>query len=307
MIVAKSGLLTTVQDLGRWGYQSFGVSVAGPMDRFSHRLANLLVGNSTSAAGLEITLLGPDIEFQDDVRCAVTGAEFEIFVDDNRMPLNAAWIVPKSAHLRFGERRRGARAYLAIAGGLDVPQVLGSRATHLATGMGGYRGRHLQAGDRLKIGQASSTQLSRMLQIQSVLSLPSKNIRLRVILGPQDQMFSKEALLTFQSSRYQVSSESNRMGYRLLGPSIASDKADQLLSDATPMGSIQVPASGKPIILMADGQTAGGYPKIATVITADLPLAGQLMPGDWITFDVCDRETAVTTLIEQEQKLLSIS
>jgi antagonist of KipI len=110
MIVAKSGLLTTVQDLGRWGYQSFGVSVAGPMDRFSHRLANLLVGNSTSAAGLEITLLGPDIEFQDDVRCAVTGAEFEIFVDDNRMPLNAAWIVPKSAHLRFGERRRGARA-----------------------------------------------------------------------------------------------------------------------------------------------------------------------------------------------------
>jgi antagonist of KipI len=307
MIVAKSGLLTTVQDLGRWGYQSFGVSVAGPMDRFSHRLANLLVGNSTSAAGLEITLLGPDIEFQDDVRCAVTGAEFEIFVDDNRMPLNAAWIVPKSAHLRFGERRRGARAYLAIAGGLDVPQVLGSRATHLATGMGGYRGRHLQAGDRLKIGQASSTQLSRMLQIQSVVSLPSKNIRLRVILGPQDQMFSKEALLTFQSSRYQVSSESNRMGYRLLGPSIASDKADQLLSDATPMGSIQVPASGKPIILMADGQTAGGYPKIATVITADLPLAGQLMPGDWITFDVCDRETAVTTLIEQEQKLLSIS
>jgi|TARA_B100002003_G_scaffold250291_1_gene289156 antagonist of KipI len=307
MIVAKSGLLTTVQDLGRWGYQSFGVSVAGPMDRFSHRLANLLVGNSTSAAGLEITLLGPDIEFQDDVRCAVTGAEFEIFVDDNRMPLNAAWIVPKSAHLRFGERRRGARAYLAIAGGLDVPQVLGSRATHLATGMGGYRGRHLQAGDRLKIGQASSTQLSRMLQIQSVLSLPSKNIRLRVILGPQDQMFSKEALLTFQSSRYQVSSESNRMGYRLLGPSIASDKADQLLSDATPMGSIQVPASGKPIILMADGQTAGGYPKIATVITADLPLAGQLMPGDWITFDVCDRETAVTALIEQEQKLLSIS
>ena len=307
MIVAKAGLLTTVQDLGRWGYQSFGVSVAGPMDRLSHRLANLLVGNSSSAAGLEITLLGPDIEFQDDVRCAVTGAEFEIFVDDNRMPLNAGWIVPKGAHLRFGDRRRGARAYLAIAGGLDVPQLLGSRATHLATGMGGYRGRHLQAGDRLEIGQASSTQLSRMHQIQSVVSLPSKNIRLRVILGPQDQMFSKEALLTFQSSRYQVSSESNRMGYRLLGPSIASDKADQLLSDATPMGSIQVPASGKPIILMADGQTAGGYPKIATVITADLPLAGQLMPGDWITFDVCDRETAVTALIEQEQKLLSIS
>ena len=307
MLVAKAGLLTTVQDLGRWGYQSFGVSVAGPMDRFSHRLANLLVGNSTSAAGLEITLLGPDVEFQDDVRCAVTGAEFEIFVDGNRMPLNAAWIVPKGAHLRFGDRRRGARAYLAIAGGLDVPQQLGSRATHLATGMGGYRGRHLQAGDRLKIGQASSGQLSRMHQVQSVVSLPSENIRLRVILGPQDQMFSKDALLMFQSSRYQVSPESNRMGYRLLGSSITSDKADQLLSDATPMGSIQVPASGKPIILMADGQTAGGYPKIATVITADLPLAGQLMPGDWITFDLCDRETAVTALIEQEQKLLSIS
>lgn len=306
MIVAKAGLLTTVQDLGRWGYQSFGVSVAGPMDRLSHRLANLLVGNSSSAAGLEITLLGPDIEFQDDVRCAVTGAEFEIFVDDNRMPLNAGWIVPKGAHLRFGDRRRGARAYLAIAGGLDVPQQLGSRATHLATGMGGYCGRHLQVGDRLRIGQASSTKLSSMHQVQSVMSLPSENIRVRVILGPQDQMFSKEALLMFQSARYQVSSESNRMGYRLLGPSIASDKADQLLSDATPMGSIQVPASGKPIILMADGQTAGGYPKIATVITADLPLAGQLMPGDWIMFDVCDRETAVTALIEQEQKLLSI-
>ena len=307
MIVVKGGLLTTVQDLGRWGYQSFGVSEAGPMDRISHRFANLLVGNSTSAAGLEITLLGPDVEFQDDVRCAVTGAEFKIFVDGNQMPLNAAWIVPKGAHLRFGDRRRGARAYLAIAGGLDVPQLLGSRATHLATGMGGYRGRHLQAGDRLKIGQASSGQLSRMHQVQSVISLPTENIRLRVILGPQDQMFSKEALLTFQSSRYQVSPESNRMGYRLLGSSITSDKADQLLSDATPMGSIQVPASGKPIILMADGQTAGGYPKIATVITAGLPLAGQLMPGDWITFDLCDRETAVTALIEQEQKLLSIS
>ncbi len=307
MIVAKGGLLTTVQDLGRWGYQSFGVSVAGPMDRISHRFANLLVGNSASAAVLEITLLGPDIEFQEDVRCAVAGAEFEVFVGDNRMPLNATWSVPKGARLRFGDRRRGARAYLAIAGGLDVPQLLGSRATHLATGMGGYRGRHLQAGDRLKIGQASSGQLSRMHQVQSVMSLPSENIRLRVILGPQDQMFSKEALLTFQSSRYQVSPESNRMGYRLLGSSITSDKADQLLSDATPMGSIQVPASGKPIILMADGQTAGGYPKIATVITADLPLAGQLMPGDWITFDLCDRETAVTALIEQEQKLLSIS
>jgi antagonist of KipI len=307
MIVAKGGLLTTVQDLGRWGYQSFGVSVAGPMDRISHRFANLLVGNLASAAVLEITLLGPDIEFQDNVLCAVTGAEFEIFVDDNRMPLNAPWVVPKGDHLRFGECRRGARAYLAIAGGLDVPQQLGSRATHLATGMGGYRGRQLQAGDRLKIGQASSTKLSRIHQVQSVVSLPSEDTRLRVILGPQDQMFSKEALLTFQSSRYQVSPESNRMGYRLLGSSITSDKADQLLSDATPMGSIQVPASGKPIILMADGQTAGGYPKIATVITADLPLAGQLMPGDWITFDVCDRETAVTALIEQEQKLLSIS
>lgn len=307
MIVAKGGLLTTVQDLGRWGYQSFGVSVAGPMDRIAHRFANLLVGNSASAAVLEITLLGPDIEFQEDVRCAVAGAEFEVFVDDNRMPRNAAWPVPKGARLRFGDRRRGARAYLAIAGGLDVPQLLGSRATHLATGMGGYRGRHLQAGDRLKIGQASSGQLSRMHQVQSLMSLPTENIRLRVILGPQDQMFSKEALLTFQSSRYQVSPESNRMGYRLLGSSITSDKADQLLSDATPMGSIQVPASGKPIILMADGQTAGGYPKIATVITADLPLAGQLMPGDWITFDLCDRETAVTALIEQEQKLLSIS
>ena len=307
MIVAKGGLLTTVQDLGRWGYQSFGVSVAGPMDRISHRFANLLVGNSASAAVLEITLLGPDIEFQEDVRCAVAGAEFDVFVDDNRMPLNVAWPVPKGARLRFGDRRRGARAYLAIAGGLDVPQLLGSRATNLATGMGGYRGRHLQAGDRLNIGQASSGQLSRTHQVQSVMSLPSENIRLRVILGPQDQMFSKEALLMFQSSRYQVSPESNRMGYRLLGPSITSDKADQLLSDATPMGSIQVPASGKPILLMADGQTAGGYPKIATGITADLPLAGQLMPGDWITFDLCDRETAVTALIEQEQKLLSIS
>lgn len=306
--VAKPGLLTTVQDRGRWGYQALGVSVAGPMDPVSHRMANALAGNPADAAAIEVTLVGPELVFEDERLVAVAGAEFEIAVDEKPVTSTGAFVVPKGATLRFGRRVRGARAYVAIAGGIDTPPVLGSRATHVTSGTGGLDGRALAAGDRLPCGVPPEKPGAtvRAFPASTARALPDGRARVRVLPGPQRDRFSAGALDALQSAPYQVAQNSNRMGFRLSGPVLGHSRGPDVISDATPLGVLQVPASGQPILLMADRQTTGGYPKLATVITADIGFAGQLGPGDLVEFAVCSPREAMTALIEQEQHLMAI-
>lgn len=304
--VIRGGMLTTIQDSGRWGYQSRGVPVAGPMDPVSHRLANALVGNDRGAATLEVTLLGPELEFEDERVVAVTGADFEITLDGKPALAGAPFMVSAESRLRFGQRRRGARAYLAIRGGVAVPPVLGSRATHLISAMGGVGGRALKAGDRLPLGVAEVMRPTAAPLADRLVPLPAHPARLRVLPGPQADAFATEAFSALQSAPYTVGQQSDRMGFRLEGPPLAHARGADIISDATPLGVLQVPASGQPILLMADRQTTGGYPKIATVISADLAVAGQLGPGDTIVFSVCDPHEAMAALIAQERALMAL-
>jgi antagonist of KipI len=305
--VVKPGMLTTIQDRGRWGLQAQGVPVAGPMDPCSHRIANALVGNDPAAATLEVTLVGPELEFEAERVVAVAGAEFDLTVDGRSVPANAAFVVAAGAQLRFGRRLRGARAYLAVAGGIAIPPTLGSRATHLISAMGGLDGRPLKAGDQLPLGESTRTGKALSGQPRSpVVSLPERDARIRVLAGPQQDYFAADALDALQSAPYAISHTSDRMGFRLDGPRLRHARGADIISDATPLGVLQVPASGQPILLMADRQTSGGYPKIATVISADISVAGQLGPGDTIAFSVCSLREALAALIAQERALMAI-
>jgi antagonist of KipI len=301
LVVLRPGLLTTVQDLGRWGHQDAGVPVAGPMDLYSHRLANRLVGNDEAAAALEVTLIGPELQARGDVICAVTGAVFELFAADQRVECGAVFQVPAGSRLRFGRRVAGTRATVALRGGIDVPPVLGSRATSIVSAMGPFGGRQLAAGDVLPVGGDTAT--GRPAAAGRGLTLPSGGARLRAIAGPHSSRFPSAALERFFSGRFTVTPQSNRMGYRLEGPELPHGSDADILSEATPLGSVQVPKSGQPILLMADRQTTGGYPKIATVIAADTPLAAQLAPGDWVQFAPCTRAEAVDALNRLERRL----
>ena len=305
--VITPGMVTTIQDWGRWGWQSLGVPVAGPMDLFSHRMANALVGNQPDWATLEVTLVGPEVEFQDDRTAAVTGAEFEVVVDGRPQPLNESFAVSAGSVVRFGRRSLGARAYLAIGGGIASPPVLGSRATHLPSEMGGLGGRPLRVGDRLPLGRMESEpRPSSGRTVKPMSLLPDGKVIARILPGPHADRFAPDALDVLQSAPYVLDAASNRMGYRLHGPRLRHAGGPEMLSDAIPLGALQVPVAGEPILLMADRPTTGGYPILATVISADMHLAGQLVPGDSIVFVVSSLSEAIAALIAQEQTLMAI-
>ena len=304
--VIRPGLLTTIQDLGRWGHQSHGVPPAGPMDPWSHRLANALVGNDASAATLEVTLVGPEIEFDDERLVAVAGAEFELDVDGRRQSMNTPFTVAAGSHLWIRTRGSGARSYVAIAGGVGVSKVLGSRSTHLVSRLGGLSGRSLAAGDEVPLEQAAGAPIPIGAVTPARLPIPGEETRIRVLAGPHEDRFTGDALDLLQSAAYRVGTDSDRMGFRLVGPRLTHKGPADIISDATPLGVLQVPASGQPVLLMADRQTTGGYPNLATVISADIGLAGQLAPGDSIRFDVVTGQEALAALIKQERLLLPI-
>jgi antagonist of KipI len=277
------------------------------MDPWSHRLGNALVGNSGASATLEVTLVGPELEFEDERLVAVAGGHFAIDVDGKRQPPNTAFVVPPRARLRIGQRVAGARGYLAVSGGFAVPEVLGSRSTHLVSRLGGVAGRALAAGDSLPLGDSGIIRPPKGGPYDRVaLPATGEPTRIRVLRGPQDDRFSPDAFEVLQSSAYSVSNESDRMGFRLAGPLLTHTHGSDIISDATPLGVLQVPASGQPVLLMADRQTTGGYPNLATVISADIGLAGQLAPGDRIQFEVCTLQEAMAALIKQEQALLAV-
>lgn len=298
--VIRPGMLTTIQDLGRRGYQSAGVPVAGPMDWYSHRAANELVGNDPSAAALEITLIGPELFAEGDVSAGVCGALFTVLVDGRETPLDRPFAVRAGERLRFGERRSGARATLAVRGGFDVRPLFGSRATHLPSAMGPFGGRALSAGDRLPIGDASRTSGGRA---SASLPHPADGARLRIVPAVHRHRFTDEAWRMLTGERFVIAPQSNRMGYRLEGAALAHRGSAEMLSEGMAMGAIQVPPSGQPILLMADSQTTGGYPTIGNVITADVPIAGQLAPGQWIEFVPCSHVDALDALRDRRAGL----
>jgi KipI family sensor histidine kinase inhibitor len=286
LTVEVAGLLTLVQDSGRVGYGHLGVPRSGPMDWVALRVANLLVGNAPGAAGLEINLVGPALRFHRDTVLAVTGADLGPTLDGEPLVPWTACYVRAGQVLRFSPRRAGLRAYLALAGGIAVPPVLGSRATYVRAGFGGLAGRALQAGDRLALEPPPADP-----RRQLGCYLPPEHrppyaaaAEVRVLLGPHADRFPGEAVDTFFGATYTVSPASDRMGYRLAGPRLARREPADLVSGGMPLGGVQVPGDGQPIVLLSDHQPTGGYPLIATVIQADLPLVAQLAPGDSVRF-----------------------
>ncbi len=303
--VTKPGFLTTIQDLGRFGYQRYGMPVSGAMDAFALRVANRLVGNPDNSAVVEFTIQGADLFFETPAVIALTGGDLSPAVDGARIPSWTTVTVSQGSALTFGRRKSGARAYLAVSGGLDVPVTLGSRSTHLRSRTGGLNGRALRRDDVIMCGPSlrqDGAVEGRALP-EKILPPYSPNATLRVVLGPQDDYFHQEALDRLITSRYTVSPQSDRMGYRLTGHPLAHAVSSECISDATPFGAIQVPANQQPILLMADRQTTGGYPKIGVVISADLPLAAQLLPGDTVCFSLVEAAEAQAITRVQLQAL----
>jgi antagonist of KipI len=314
--VIRPGLQTTVQDSGRWGWQAQGVPVAGPMDPRSFRVANALVGNAPGTSALEITMLGPDITFDDERVVAVAGAEFRVTLDGTAAAIGRPFLVGPGSRLSMGGRSKGVRAYLGISGGIAVAPVFGSRSTHVPSRLGGVDGRALRAGDWLPLGDMASgigplferagRAHAKWLESGHAVSVPDRHARIRVLPGPQGDRFTAAAFDLLQSAPFSIGPDSDRMALRLRGPSLGHRGSADIISDATPLGALQVPASGQPILLLADRQTTGGYPKIAIAITADIGLAGQLAAGDSISFEVCTPRTALAALITQERLLMDL-
>lgn len=305
--VVDGGMLTTVQDLGRFGYQRYGVPTSGALDLFSMRAANRLVGNPDEAAGLELTLIGPRLEFVVPATIALTGADLGARLGDRPLPRWESVVVEPGAVLSFSGPQSGMRAYLALAGGVDVPEVLGSRATYVRSRLGGIAGRRLETGDAVHVSGDRPVLLGGTLHLP-VAHRPfyGRHHRLRVVLGPQDDRFTPHGIHTFLSATYSVSPQSDRMGYRLMGPAVEHVRGPDIVSDGTPLGAVQVAGDGAPIVLLADRGTAGGYTKIATVIGPDIPRLAQAAPGDQVTFDSVSLDEAYAAVRVEEAALAAI-
>lgn len=305
LTIRKGGMQTTVQDLGRPGFQKYGIVTAGAMDPYAPRIANLLVGNEENAAVLEITLMGPVIFFEEDYVISICGGDLSPEMDGKEVGSWRSISVKRGQTLTFGKPRLGSRAYLALAGGICVPEVMKSRSTYLRADLGGYKGRALETGDQLVVGAKTQANESPVREHSWFVPSPSYSSEpeIRVTSGRQFDLFSEESRQRFFSEPFKLSSQSDRMGFRLDGPQLTLTEKQEMLSEAVVFGSIQVPPDGNPVILMADRQTIGGYPKIAEAITVDLPLISQLKPGNHIRFKEVSIEEAQRLLRLQEKTI----
>ena len=300
--ILNPGMLTSVQDLGRIGYQQFGVSVSGVMDPRSASIANILVGNDEGEAVLECTMMGPHIRFDAPNIIAITGGDLGATLDGQRIDTYRAIPVNAGQTLRFTMLRTGCRAFVAFAGGLDIP-VMGSRSTNMKAKIGGYQGRKLQKDDVIGF-RAPKTDLKNLgLRHTSPEFMPRAEYKLRIVLGPQDDAFTERGITTFLSSVYTLTPEFDRMGCRLDGELIEHVKSGDIISDGIAFGAVQVPSAGKPIIMLADRQTTGGYAKIANVISADFRILAQLKAGDKVRFEKVSIAAAQEALLAQRATL----
>ena len=320
--VLKPGMHTLLQDAGRYGYQHSGVPVSGAMDLFSHCVANIVAGNHGDAATLEITLQGPRLEFADDALLAICGADLSPAIGSEPVPEGKAVRVRAGSVLEFGTCRAGCRAYLAINGGFDVPQIMGSRSTYETARIGGLQGRALVKGDILRAGAQQpglypglDRELSKARRLfaypkwsvnQHIEKLGCAPQIVRIIPGRHWDAFAAEARSLLTGSPFRIAPDSNRMGFRLDGPAILLEQPLELLSEAVSFGTIQVPPGGKPIVLMADRQTTGGYPRIAEAASVDLHLLAQLKPGDSLRFELVSLAQAQALYLRREQEMVAI-
>jgi biotin-dependent carboxylase-like uncharacterized protein len=306
--VLAPGLYTTVQDLGRPGYQAIGVPVSGALDGFSLRLANALVGNFSGSPALEILLSGPTLEVAaDTVRVALAGAGASLAIGAERkcvLPAGQSVTLPRGEVFQIVPGEQSACCYLGVEGGIAVPLVLGSASTYVRAAIGGIEGRALRRGDVIPLGVAWAS-------ARAELRLPSPapatgEQPIRVVLGPQQECFTRAAIATLLGREFRVSPSADRMGIRLDGPPLRHRNGWDIVSDAIATGAIQVPGSGQPILLLADHQTTGGYPKIATVISADLPIVGRRRPGDALRFLAINVETAKALCRDAERRFVEL-
>ncbi len=303
--VISGGLLTTVQDQGRFLSMSDGLSSCGCMDPLCARMALMLTGAGEDAALLEMTLQGAVICFHREALFALTGGEADFCLDDVPVPMNRTLSARPGQVLSIGAVSLGMRCYLSVSGGIDVPPVLGSRSTDLKSRLGGYLGRKLQAGDRLRF--LPSTLPWHGMFPPPPLPAPGEVTTLRCMPGPQHALFSPEALAAFSKNIYTVSPDSDRMGIRFHGTALPGQVSGSMITEGVTMGTIQLPPSGLPILMMADHQTTGGYPKIAALISADLHLAAQLRPGDACRFLPVTADEAEQARLEQKLQPVPVS
>lgn len=292
--VINGGILTTIQDSGRYGYQELGIPTSGVMDDYNYRLANILVGNKLDEAVFEMTFFGPTLKFNENLIIAITGSNMNPRINGELAPMYETIKVKKGDTLQFGKVKEGIRSYLAFGGSIDVPFVNGSKSTHIKTKMGGIEGRALKAKDEINIKKSKEKTMRKIPE--KYLPIFSHCNILRIVLGPQDDYFTEKGIHDlFRSGGYQVTKDFDRMGIRLKGTAIEHKETADIISDGTTFGSIQVPANGQPIILVADRQTTGGYTKIGNVITADLYKLAQMTFLDKVLFQ--------EVTIEEAQKL----
>ena len=297
--VLKPGMLTTVQDLGRVGYQSQGFSVAGVMDVRSFKIANLLVDNPENEPVLEFTLIGPTLEFTSDTIIAITGGNFNPTINGEPAPMYTAIYMHRGDILKFGSAITGSRGYISFSSYLKVPTVMGSRCTNMKSSLGGFKGRKLQTDDFILFRIKRRYLPYFLFRTLKPDDMDQQQVTLRVVMGPQDSAFTREGIQTFLSSTYTVTNEFDRMGCRLDGPYIASKNGSDIISDGICFGSVQVPSHGKPIVLLADRQTTGGYAKIATVASGDIPKLVQRKTDDKIRFKASTVYEAQKLLLEE--------
>ncbi len=302
MTVISSGPLSTIQDEGRFGYMNTGFSPNGAMDSYSMKIANILVGNADIEGVVEMTMMGMSVKFDCTTVIALTGADMQPEINQEPIEMYSAVEVHEGDVLTMKMAKSGMRTYLAVAGGFDIPKIMGSMSTNLKCALGGFEGRKLLAGDEIPLRQSIGIRL-----IGKRRALPENKydntVTVRVVLGPQEDYFTQKGIETFLSSEYTVSDKSDRMGVRLDGEMIENINGVDIISDGIATGAVQIPASGTPIIMMADRQTTGGYAKIATVISADLKKIAQARPGAKIHFEAVSEKTAVRLKKKEENKI----
>ncbi len=303
----KAGLLATIQDVGRPGYRASGLPVSGPMDRLAHAAANLLAGNDPGAAAVELTFTGGTWRFEAPLLAALAGADMGAALDGAPLAPWGAFRAPAGSALTLGHTRAGVRAYLAVRGGIAVPPVLGSRSTYTRARVGGLEGRALAGGDRLPVGKGRGrAPAPRALATAGLPPCGGGEVRLRVILGPQADLFEEDGIAAFLETTWKVTPQNDRMGYRLTGPPIPLRGPTDILTDALVPGAVQVSGDGLPIAMMVDCQTTGGYAKIAVVIGPDLRLLAQARAGDPVRFVRCTQADAVEALKAERASLVRI-
>ena len=309
VVVSRAGFLTSVQDLGRTGFRQFGISTGGALDPFALRVANLLVGNDEGEAGLEITLGGLQLRFDGERIVAWCGGEFDVQIGSRTLPAGHVAHLQRGDELKFGRAQIGCRCWLAVSGGIDVPVVLGSHSSDLRANFGGLEGRALRDGDQLSLGEFRQSETAAVAGISSWTaphdwaSPASRHPSLHFIRGVDWNRFNDVAIQRFTQHEFTVSPDSDRMGVRFDGPELKRQDETDLISEAVAPGTIQVPPSGKPILLLGDCQTIGGYPKIAHVITVDLGIAAQLRAGDGVRFFEVSLQDAHRLLMERQRDL----